>query len=413
MLKLQAITAHHYKSFEPQARLELRPLTLLLGRNNAGKSSLLRLLPILARSTSEAANKSPFDLGGVDTRGADEQGPIAFTNFVWNHRDTLSLELEWRDGARGIKDLFTISFNTKSSQVYIKSLIIKADQEEVFSAASVPTEDGADYNLMGPDRSTQLLFSGLCPREDPPYEALLALRQRMRSLGGKVQWLSATRQQPPRLIPKINPKTTLLADDGRNAAAFVCADESMLDAVSPWFAGSELRRRLHVSSVDGTYFKLMLDRLNQSGALVELLDTGEGMTQVLPVLVAAELARREGSAAILAIEDPEDQLHENARAALAEHLAEIASAPDAPRMVLETHSRTFLLGVQLAIAKGILPPENVAAYWVAQGDDGRSVASLVEFDRLGAPKTSALNGLLAEDRKMARELLSLQLNSTR
>ena len=45
MPTLHAVTAYHYKSFEPQARLELRPLTLLLGRNNAGKSSLLRLLP--------------------------------------------------------------------------------------------------------------------------------------------------------------------------------------------------------------------------------------------------------------------------------------------------------------------------------------------------------------------------------
>jgi hypothetical protein len=406
MLKLHAVTTHHYKSFEPTARLELRPLTLLLGRNNAGKSSLLRLLPILARSASDRA-ASPLDLNIRDTRDN-----IPFTNAVWGHANSMTLELEWRDGQRAITDRFTISYNDSSKRTFIQALTITEDGVQRLHVEGAPNDDGTDYPLILPTHTDPLHFAGLRPDEDAPHEALVALRRRLRTLHNKIQWICAARRSPERVIQASEANNGLLAHDGGDAAARVCADTSMLDAVAPWYAGDELKRRLLVSPRGPEHYTLMLDRAGQDGAMIELLDTGEGMSQVLPVLVAAELARRAGPAAILAIEDPEDQLHENARAALAQHLARLASADDAPRMILETHSRTFLLGVQLAMARG-LPPDRVAAYWIAQGEDGRSVASLVEFDRLGTPLNPIIAKQMEKDLDLSRQLLDLKLTASR
>lgn len=46
----RAIEVENYRSFVKPARIELRPITILLGKNSAGKSSLTRLFPLLQQS---------------------------------------------------------------------------------------------------------------------------------------------------------------------------------------------------------------------------------------------------------------------------------------------------------------------------------------------------------------------------
>ncbi len=60
MPQLRAIYAERYRCFYERSTLELRPLTLLYGRNNVGKSALLRLLPLLGASVEERST-APLD----------------------------------------------------------------------------------------------------------------------------------------------------------------------------------------------------------------------------------------------------------------------------------------------------------------------------------------------------------------
>jgi hypothetical protein len=47
---LRAFTVENYRSFQQPSTIELRPITLLLGKNSSGKSSLTRLTPLLQQS---------------------------------------------------------------------------------------------------------------------------------------------------------------------------------------------------------------------------------------------------------------------------------------------------------------------------------------------------------------------------
>jgi predicted ATPase len=132
---------------------------------------------------------------------------------------------------------------------------------------------------------------------------------------------------------------------------------------------------------------------------------------VLPVLVAAALARTRGDAAMLAIEEPESHLHANAQQALADHLCEIAAGASPPTIVIETHSRVLMLGVQLALAEGRLPPERVRAYWIDQEGTGESIATPVDFDPHGRPLKGWPQTAFDEDQALARRLLDRQLQS--
>ena len=131
------------------------------------------------------------------------------------------------------------------------------------------------------------------------------------------------------------------------------------------------------------------------------------MAQVLPVLVAAELARAGSGYGIrhLVLEHPELHLHSAVHALLAERLCRVAAEDNPPRMLIETHSENFLLGVQLQIVRGLLPPDRVMIYWVRQLDDGRSRVTPVTFDEDGRPQAGWPPDVFSADLDLTRELI--------
>jgi predicted ATPase len=155
--------------------------------------------------------------------------------------------------------------------------------------------------------------------------------------------------------------------------------------------------------------------LNPIGASFEvaLADTGAGMGQVLPVLTAIAAAQenvRNGAQEIVAIEEPESQLHPNAQRALGEWMCEVAGSDSAPQLVLETHSRVLVLAVQLAIARG-LDPQRVALYWLEQRSDGSTHAREVTLDRHGRPDSQWPRDVFADELELADELAEQQFSS--
>lgn len=153
-------------------------------------------------------------------------------------------------------------------------------------------------------------------------------------------------------------------------------------------------------------FKLVLEPLN-SPFQVNILDAGEGLAQVLPILVAAAKAGRsdDEKTRILAAEEPESHLHPRLHGALAERFCELASQNMPPQLLLETHSENLLLRVQIQIVRGDIDPGRVLVYWVRQLDDGRSIAEPVTFDSVGRPQGNWPAGVFSEDVNQARTLI--------
>jgi predicted ATPase len=145
-------------------------------------------------------------------------------------------------------------------------------------------------------------------------------------------------------------------------------------------------------------------------ASFHLLDAGEGMSHVLPVLVAASLTARGHGHRMLAVEEPESHLHGDTQRSLVRFLAELAARPDPPILLLETHSRAMLLGLQLAVAERVLPVEAAQVLWCEQDERGESHLHRVEImpdgGLRGWPRAA-----LASEAEMVRDLLELQARS--
>jgi predicted ATP-dependent endonuclease of OLD family len=68
-MSIQSFTLKNYRSFVDRTTIELRPLTLLFGYNNSGKSALLRVLPLIADSLT-GQSRTPLALDSPAVRGS-------------------------------------------------------------------------------------------------------------------------------------------------------------------------------------------------------------------------------------------------------------------------------------------------------------------------------------------------------
>lgn len=396
--RLSAITVENYRCFRDPFRLELRPLTLVYGWNNAGKSTAVRLIRLLGDSVEESA-RAPLD----------PLGDTTYRDLVWRPAVTkpgpLRFGLEWSAGEPRRAN-WRLDVDRETERMYVRELELSgADGSSIRLLANRAERDS--YELHRDDGSLAdsitLRFSGLVPDGQLWSSPLI---QRLRALRGNCRWLSGERVKPPRSVKVGKPPPRELAEDGAGATELLLSDPKLLAAVQPWY--TKLRRTLSSSVQERTARLLLSPR--DAGFEVDLVDTGSGMSQVLPVLTAlatAQVSSLAGQDVLLAVEEPESQLHPNAQRALGNWMCRVAESDPAPSLVLETHSRILILAVQVAVATGKLRPDRVAVYWLDQRDDGSTGCELVELDEAGRPGRGWPRDVFADELELA-DMLSEQ-----
>ena len=144
-----------------------------------------------------------------------------------------------------------------------------------------------------------------------------------------------------------------------------------------------LTKRVSAKKVSDVGVEIKVGCLSQDSTknkdMVNIVDAGLAMSQVLPVLVAV-IAAEPGR--LVYLEQPELHLHPRAQVALAQVLADAAKR--GVRVVAETHSSLLLLGVQTLVAEGDLPPELVKLHWFTRREDGITEVDSVDLDEAGA-----------------------------
>lgn len=411
------ITLKNYRSFATPVRLELRPITLLFGENNAGKSALLRILPILSDSTSPAAS-GPLELESPAVRGS------SFQDLLWkgigedDDRD-LHLCLTWGgQGGPEKVDLALFWFDDWRRLIIRRIQVWGPGDALALEAEWMPSpQDRSAAELMyeikfpaGQAPTTARLgFQGLAPRSWPVELAplLKPVAGRLQEMHNQVQWLTATRQLPDRIHPFPTAPRWRMKHDGSDAPSVLAGSPEILHEVSSWYE-RHLGRRLHVQEVPPDRFRLMLQNLERAALDTDLADNGEGTIQVLPVLTALSLTRRhaQGGPRLFAGEESESHLHPTLQRALAEQICDVAAGDPLTRIVLETHSEHLLLGVQLQIVQERLRPEDVLIYWVRQIKGGQSVADAVTFDDKARFQGAWPPEVFSSDTDLAREIVT-------
>jgi predicted ATPase len=364
-----------YRPFDEWNLVELRPLTLVYGRNAAGKSALVRALPLIAGAL-QGRGPEPLDLSLPALRGStyreltsyfSASGELQF-GCGWRNRSTERESL--RVTLKGLSPQF-------ERQVIDKWVLRGGSKAEY-------TYDWGDqrYDVQreGMDNEKQSVeFLGVVPK------AFLERLSDLRSL--RVEWLGPDRPAPLAVAESIS--ATGISPDGAGCRRLLAEsrrlNSNLLSRVSESLkrvVGQQLDVLLH-PQIDA--FTIRVGASPSQDRMVRLSNTGEGVSHVLPVLVALEVGEKESAPDHIVIEQPEIHLHPHAECELGKIVAEAAQRSGGPRYLIETHSENLLLGVQLAIVQKRLAPENVIVYFVHQDEEGHSRAARVELDERAEP----------------------------
>lgn len=395
---LSRFTVENYRAFARAQSIEVRPLTLFFGWNSGGKSALLRFLPLLVESIREAG--PAIWLKGEVGKNATwpelvckaTRRPSFKFGLYWESMGPFSAEWDI-DGDLGGKWQENRSVRLK-----------KNDTEHLFSPDNQPASQWQGYP---PDR----LIDFVLPSE--ASRLALDLRHLVTALLENVQWIGGVRGSPPRLATFSGGNPPPLKPNGGNvfdhiiAAQVRSSNDPMLQVIGAFFAA--LDEQLVLDNPFENNWRIMLHPTHAPPEVrVNLCDTGEGYSQVLPVLVALARARHDGPR-LLCLEQPELHLHTRAQAQLAKVLVDTVKSARQPRILVETHSEVLLTSIQLAIANGDIPPEDVRVYWVESGANGTSDAVAVDFDAFGRPNNSMLAVAFDEALDLGQKLLAKQM----
>jgi energy-coupling factor transporter ATP-binding protein EcfA2 len=190
--------------------------------------------------------------------------------------------------------------------------------------------------------------------------------------------------------------------------SLVKANPASLLAINTWLATAGFSYRADLQPLDErkTLYELRLQEVldeQKAGVSANIREVGFGLTQMLPIIAQAVLAKPGDT---LIIEQPELHLHPRAQAELADLF--IAMARNGTRFLIETHSEHLLLRLRRRIAESssaIISPNDLCylrahdlrACFIDR-TEGRSSVETIQIDEKGKMSSPpGFRGFFADD----------------
>jgi predicted ATPase len=396
---LKDITLRNFKIWKTTDLLPLAPVTLLLGTNSSGKSSIIQSL-LLIRQTVRCNDPNLSLYFGEEER-QDSVVMGQFSDVLCRHGSDkyIGIEFNWTRHDSGETPFkFSAKYQgTHSNAAEIHTLRIGIDGQGFHVTRQKRGAFKLDIGLKKTAKlpasrdfkpqSSFTLSPATLAKLDP--DARLQILQSSSALLDEllnIIYLGPVRQLAQRQYQwgGITPAT--IGDDGGRAVDALIASGTAAKAGKH---GGELFQQTGIwlqkmGLADG----LEIRRLGKSplhevwvereGTSSNLKDVGVGVSQILPVIVAALHAQ---TGHIVMIEEPESHLHPLAQSTLAELLTTI-SRERGVQFIIETHSEHLFRRMQTLLAKQEIAPEQCNMYFVEK-ENGESKIRRLQADEMG------------------------------
>lgn len=362
---LSEISSRDYRAFAGRIRLPLRRLTVLLGRNNSGKTTLARL-PLLVTSALQAESDSGLPALPLVVRGLN-YGAIP-RDLVSNNVAHADLELSLR-------------FEVPQAGVSAASIVLQPVETLTGTSLVVSKlnlegliERSFDWDAqLGRRRDTGPSFDGLLPvLDDEQLDRGIGLfRRRLKSVLRSTDHIGSLRE-PLRPAYEIRREQWTLSPDGREAPHVIESDEAVREGVRQWYTENELLDRFDVDRYESSFSLVSAS----PGGSTNLIHHGQGVQQVLPVVAALERARAHPEEEhLLVVEEPELHLHPTAHLGIGDSVGAVINETRT-QVLIETHSELLCLRLRRLVAEGVLDPDHVLFVWC----DARSRDKAIEIE---------------------------------
>lgn len=310
----------NYRIFAEQQEMSLAPVTVVFGKNNVGKSALLKL-PVLIKNILD---------------GKNNQGELF---------DKAS------DGLRICEDYRDVVYGRGGS----KSVDLRISQEGVTAEISFFVENAGKPRTKL-EHASGTLHDGT---------TIDSIDQLSPSLNFDIKYLKSIRDYPRDGYFSMTASENEQLSGGMSAYRqlvddFINHDGELLQKVSRWYEETFDGWGIEVDASRDPFFSLML---RHSDLCNNIIDGGAGIAQSLPVIVSA--ATEISFPHLYIYEEPETHLHPEAHGEMAEFIAKEAVRSEGQKsFLIESHSVNFILRLRKLVAEGKLPNKSLALYYV-------------------------------------------------
>jgi predicted ATPase len=342
---INKISFRNYKLFKEKQTLELKPITILIGKNNSGKSAVLKL-PVMIEGSLSGSFDEALQLDYKNVKLGSEYRDLLY-NKENKHSDFLELFLKNELDKNISKEL----------KIKIKLSDKPKEKPEIF-----------DWEYFINDKLENK------KEEKDIYQGILKNDFLIKDLNLKIDYIGAFRE-----VPKVNYSYDSkdyenIGLKGENAYPILIQDtedkRELLNSISEWYKENFEDWILDVKDFitpSGTQYQVVLS--NEKLKDINIVYTGQGINQVLPLIVRSYMKDEEP--VLITIEEPETHLHPAAHGSLAQRFVESYIENNNKNYFIETHSENFILRIQRLIAdpEVSLTKEDVRIYYVNYEED--------------------------------------------
>lgn len=430
-----SINATNYRSFR-HLSVDFAPITLFVGPNNSGKSSVVSVIRLLSQTLdSNDPNVRLLLNGSLGDFGTYKD--LIYENETRRHLDisfTLSagnepqiagadrgairfdLHYKYRSALKEIilkrlecfgdgKHHMTAEFNEDSERFLLRRL---AD-------AAVPSSISSSGRLRGFDIRNFLPRTVLPSfiESDDVWLKRANEKTRVSSRNAfvatralqTIEYVGAMRVPPSRTYLYTGERRQKVGATGEHAVTLMAMDSirrgsksrGIRQGVVKWLNLAAIASDIKIVPLSDRYFEIHVQH-PISKEYENFADVGYGNSQVIPVLVGG-LNTRVGGTFI--VEEPEIHLHPRAQAELGDFFVDLFKR--GVQSIVETHSEYMIVRLQRHIASGLLSPKALFIYYVNPTPSGKELIRL-EIDEKGKFTSEWPGGFFPERLNEAREL---------
>lgn len=402
-MPLTHIRLQNFKCFHDSGTIPLAPLTLVFGRNNTGKSSILQSL-LLLRQTLDSPEfgarlqlRGPLFLGG------------SYVDLVHKHLAKQNIVFEFGVTTEEVRNAtLTLEFRSDEPQpprlLRLRVAAPGVDSLEIRTGrgAGGPYELAIAGKGLGGEKGPRAGFlfppNRLLPFIDTSRSAS---RSRTAAAGVLSEFsrvlrdlraVGAFRQRPERRYEYQGRVPDTIDATGQYVVNALIEDSTrrgsrrgqLVEAVNGWLKQVGRVRLMPFRRISKTarLFEIRV-KDTDSGRWANFADVGFGIGQAFPVIVEGLRTPPHGT---FLVQEPEIHLHPDAQLSMGSFLLELSRS--SRQVVAETHSENLLLRVRRLVAqRDEVRPEDVSVVHVVKTRDGRSHAQSLALDGLGQVKS--------------------------
>jgi len=392
------LIVENIRCFAERQTIPVKPLTLLVGENSAGKSTFLAALSAVSDPLGfplrPRFNNPPYNLGNYDTiatqqNGKDKQAKsftLGCKNSLADDNDTIQIVAAYRDNS-GSVDVAQVE--VQNQDYHASFTFTEADELQttvIYNERGEPkTYDFAPVSYAGSAYAyglSELLFSSTLRLRSPQKvgrrpdhvtmrNAIFNLTELLRTVSlPRTISVAPIRTKPKRTYDEVVEEFSPEGEHIPFVLDDVLQDADKRTVLEQFGAESGLFSRVAVKQWGrkrSDPIQVMVTSTGQPAA--NLTDVGYGVSQALPLVVQSVLAAPKSR---LLLQQPEVHLHPRAQAALGTLFVDLLASSD-KQFVVETHSDYILDRVRQEVARGKVAADDVSILYFEREKNGTRV----------------------------------------